>query len=599
MLSNLPEDILKRIKESPTSQPYSLIKFEQANKSYTLFCVQNDDDSSKPRNYYITKENTILNRGSCGSVSPIYSVNAATGEISNDESLVIKTSAISTRESRAIAKLEIANLTKLGHDYYLHALGDNNYAYIIMPRAPGKDIFEIATDENLTLTWSQRLEGILGFLLRLQELHQGHKRTPAILHGDLKPENVMFDPETLITTVIDFAGASVRKPNEANEIPNAAYFLLSTKEYRNPSAEFLTEEEDIYSASFIVEMLAFNHTNITEANINHCGQIHYEASASRQVFRQRNRDALRKLSAVKSAQLESGNAIPRVVQSNPQNTQDERREAQSKANAEQESAIAKERETITQELYEEFSKQQLLAILNLVKQMRNRDSTKRISLEDAIHNITNILRDYIQFVECPEQTKIIDTIKSTALELINTLNGNKNSIRQFLTQTIKLSEQIIEDMGLIGFTNMLIEERLSLLLEKFITHLNTKKTEDLISLINNHDDFVNEFHNFKKNKTNNIKFIYSDKENEEIIAQAEKLINDQLVSKFKEEYKNQCKNKWVPTFFRSTFAKKYVFSDRKDIQFSEIQKYSESNTHTKRSTDVFKSIKGKKITLTQ
>ena len=108
-------------------------------------------------------------------------------------------------------------LTGLRHQYlpriYDFKRASDGYCYTIMELVPGCTLREYvqahgALDQKQTLAWTLQLCQVTEYM---------HGRSPAIIHSDLKPENVMITPDGDIC-VIDFNASLVAKEEEMEAI---------------------------------------------------------------------------------------------------------------------------------------------------------------------------------------------------------------------------------------------------------------------------------------------------------------------------------------------------------------------------------------------
>lgn len=97
----------------------------------------------------------------------------------------------------SLARKEAKILEKLSHVNGIPQLIDRIGRFIIMTKFEGDDLFEIVVNRRLP-EWEARLI-IRQILHILQEIHY-----EGIVHCDLKPENIMYDPITKIVGIIDF-----------------------------------------------------------------------------------------------------------------------------------------------------------------------------------------------------------------------------------------------------------------------------------------------------------------------------------------------------------------------------------------------------------
>jgi serine/threonine protein kinase len=88
------------------------------------------------------------------------------------------------------------NIIKLDMGFH-----DNHYYYISMPRIPGKDLFDMAQEMDLTVETIRRISvGITSALCHLFDL--------GVVHRDIKPENIMIQ-DNYQPILIDFGLAAM------------------------------------------------------------------------------------------------------------------------------------------------------------------------------------------------------------------------------------------------------------------------------------------------------------------------------------------------------------------------------------------------------
>lgn len=85
----------------------------------------------------------------------------------------------------------------------LEVCRDSKYIYIVQEYAPGETLFEILHDEKILSM--ELCKSIVGQLLELLDrLHSA-----GIVHGDIKPENIIYNPITNRIFLVDFGSATV------------------------------------------------------------------------------------------------------------------------------------------------------------------------------------------------------------------------------------------------------------------------------------------------------------------------------------------------------------------------------------------------------
>jgi len=102
-------------------------------------------------------------------------------------------------ETRNLRALE--NFKKVPKIVYSNT--NKGFLFNILTQLPGKDLFDYFVDNNITLEKKIPLLRKIGrkILLILQFLHKKN-----MLHGDIKPENILYDEKTEEVYLIDFDG---------------------------------------------------------------------------------------------------------------------------------------------------------------------------------------------------------------------------------------------------------------------------------------------------------------------------------------------------------------------------------------------------------
>lgn len=124
---------------------------------------------------------------------------------------------IKTYDSQKYAKREskaLYNLKKVKGVPKILAVGfSNSLNYIMLSEAPGQDLYEHVTSHG-TMT-EKEVKNIANQLLKIiRDIHNKH-----IIHKDIKPENIVYDPKTSSIVLIDFEGKytqDYRSPEQVN-----------------------------------------------------------------------------------------------------------------------------------------------------------------------------------------------------------------------------------------------------------------------------------------------------------------------------------------------------------------------------------------------
>lgn len=141
------------------------------------------------------------------------------------------------QEARLMTRFDDANLVSI-YDYVEH-----DGAYLVMQYVPGVQLRSLTTDGH-RLTPEQALGVLTGVLSGLAAAHR-----LGVVHGDLKPENVIVSAEG-VSKLVDFGQAS----------PSGSRPSGGTPAYASPEAvrnEVVDPRSDIYAAGLILyELLA-------------------------------------------------------------------------------------------------------------------------------------------------------------------------------------------------------------------------------------------------------------------------------------------------------------------------------------------------------
>jgi serine/threonine protein kinase len=132
-------------------------------------------------------------------------------------------------------------------------LDQNNYVYITMDRVPGRslDQFDFAD-----FSFEKRMDILLKICTWIDTLHTSKVNRDIFMHCDLKPQNIMYDPDTDSVGVIDF-GLSETKSEEKEAKRDAK----AEEENRNLRGftwgyfcptEKVSPEADVYALSAII-----------------------------------------------------------------------------------------------------------------------------------------------------------------------------------------------------------------------------------------------------------------------------------------------------------------------------------------------------------
>ena len=230
--------------------------------------ANNKENKQKNKTDYLYKMERVCGNGSFGIVFQAKKVH--TGEIVAIKK-VYQDKRYRNREYAVMKNLDHPNIVKLYHAFYTTGeKQDEIYLNLVM---------NYASDNlnRINKYYAEKKEMIPTFLLKLyffqiaRALNYIHSKH--ICHRDIKPQNILVDPNTNKVFLCDFGSAKVLRKDE----PNVAY--ICSRFYRAPELllgnEKYDESIDIWSfACVIVEMIKgkpFLRTEDTDGQIKRIG----------------------------------------------------------------------------------------------------------------------------------------------------------------------------------------------------------------------------------------------------------------------------------------------------------------------------------------
>lgn len=130
--------------------------------------------------------------------------------------------------------------------------------YVVMELAPGADLRSYTTPENLL-----PLAHLLAIVGRVADaLHHAHRH--GIVHGDVKPQNILFDPETDTVKIADFPMRALARGGRASQRP------AGTPAYRSPEQVCgftLAPASDQFSLGVTLYRLACGHLPFSASSL--------------------------------------------------------------------------------------------------------------------------------------------------------------------------------------------------------------------------------------------------------------------------------------------------------------------------------------------
>ncbi|MDR3442281.1 MAG: protein kinase [Legionella sp.] len=195
-----------------------------------------------------------LGQGGWGSVyAARHYVHSESG-IKTSQPLAIKT--MSVRNQLAMNK-EALLFKKAYPDKHFEQFNKNKTAYLAMPLFPGVPLDKYLI-EHLELSQTTRHEIATSLLECLGSIHE-HK----VIHNDIKPKNVLYDPVAKKVHIVDFGCAEEAGARIQFKDINTAKFAI---EYMPPEylqGECVTDKTDVYSLTLsLAEILGANKHNL-------------------------------------------------------------------------------------------------------------------------------------------------------------------------------------------------------------------------------------------------------------------------------------------------------------------------------------------------
>ncbi len=156
------------------------------------------------------------------------------------------------REAQAAARLSHPNITKV----HRVAASDDGRPYLVMEYVDGRNLAEALEARSI-----DREAALLILLQLARALTAAHKMR--IVHRDVRPENVIWDPEARRAVLMDFGIAAVLETGtEAVTRLTKAGQLLGDPQYSSPEqvlGEPLTGRADVYALAVLAYRLFSEH----------------------------------------------------------------------------------------------------------------------------------------------------------------------------------------------------------------------------------------------------------------------------------------------------------------------------------------------------
>ncbi|KAL6066712.1 Dual specificity protein kinase [Balamuthia mandrillaris] len=149
-------------------------------------------------------------------------------------------------------KKEVEIMSQLRHPFVLMLMGvctEENEVALVMEYVEGKSMEEILYDPQIELSWQQRFKLARDIAQGLDWLHS---LDPPIIHGDIKPANVLVKTDFCIS-ICDFGFSCIKEPHDPSAPPSAKVkgspFWMSPELLRGfpPS-----EQSDIYAYAVVL-----------------------------------------------------------------------------------------------------------------------------------------------------------------------------------------------------------------------------------------------------------------------------------------------------------------------------------------------------------
>jgi serine/threonine protein kinase len=200
---------------------------------------------------------TQIGKGGWGTVHAGTYYYLKDGKVQEQSELAIK---IMNSSSVSLDK-ECALLSKAYSEHHFASFKQKSKSYMIMPRFSGTPLDEcLLSSQGADIPFRQRQSMALGLFSSLQEIHK-HR----VIHNDIKPKNILFDPRTKALSILDFGCAEEQGTALKYKNIDTAKFAIEymPPEYHHGStAETAT---DIYSMTLsVAEVLGVNKKQVVE-----------------------------------------------------------------------------------------------------------------------------------------------------------------------------------------------------------------------------------------------------------------------------------------------------------------------------------------------
>lgn len=197
---------IERLRAAQVEQP-SLIDIEATDEHGNLITddafvlhFPADQQQQQERYYFCTRQH-VLGEGTFGRVEKAYVVDGLTGEVQLDQPVAVK---IAKSSEVPLSQIEQSALEA----YFPKTeplIESDGHQILVTEFIDGKSLDQYSAEELNELTFEERCYIVWQLV---EQLHLIHHETPqtgsAILHRDIKPQNIMFDLENKQIFLVDY-----------------------------------------------------------------------------------------------------------------------------------------------------------------------------------------------------------------------------------------------------------------------------------------------------------------------------------------------------------------------------------------------------------